>query len=253
MSQQQSQPSAPPPGMFAGMSTRAEKSSSRKYFCKGRRRSRTFYAQALAATRKNATLYGERASGATVGRYISSDPIGIDGGLNTFGYVAQNPVNFIDPWGLRDYTWKETQQIFLDPAFKDATSGWLSGALNIFQHSSALGDYDFAWNEHKNDTFCIKGQKLDAGQFGNFLAGYQGQAYDENEWLSPIPGLASVAVAGFLYHYTGHSYASGIDPYDRLGAPYIFAGAAATPDSGIKWLTGVDAQLPSGGSTCGCQ
>ncbi|MFH1157907.1 MAG: RHS repeat-associated core domain-containing protein, partial [Pseudomonadota bacterium] len=35
-----------------------------------------------------------------IGRYISSDPIGVWGGLNTFGYVGQNPVMGIDPMGL---------------------------------------------------------------------------------------------------------------------------------------------------------
>jgi RHS repeat-associated protein len=36
-----------------------------------------------------------------IGRFISEDPIGFEAGINFYAYVSNNPVNWVDPFGLQ--------------------------------------------------------------------------------------------------------------------------------------------------------
>jgi len=67
-----------------------------------------------------------------MGRFISEDPIGLRGGVNTYAYVEGNPVSFIDPYGLEG----------LDPlwgAIYDMTGGW-SPSQQTVDFGAGMGD-----------------------------------------------------------------------------------------------------------------
>ena len=180
------------------------------------------------------------------------DPIQEAGGLNLYGYVGNDPVNYYDPFGLRaDYNSLQTQ-MFLARAYASATAGPFQGLWNIAGNS--VGKYDFKndKNPDHGSTFCVNGKRMHDAAFGNYIAGFEGAAYDST-WgpaivLIPVgPAVVPVAIpvgetgvlaCGIGYHYGAwvndalngdFSNMSGDDILDNSGRPDILSGASAAP------------------------
>lgn len=160
-------------------------------------------------------------------------------------------MNFGDPFGLTDYNQQQTIEQFLQQAYSDATAGYFKGLRNIFHHSSGGADFDFAHNEHAGDTFTVCGIKMSAGDFGNFMAGFQSGAWDDAFYGDVDMGFS-------LKHLWQLRYAETVAR--MFGAGYHLKGDTDVPNDrldkgGMPWITlGADygRSFSQRGGGCGC-
>ena len=63
--------------------------------------------------------YRARMYSPTLGRFMQPDPIGYGDGMNIYTYCGNNPVNWIDPWGMDD---------------EESGQGWIRWLWNSISH-----------------------------------------------------------------------------------------------------------------------
>jgi len=123
------------------------------------------------------------------GRYISADPIGLAGGINLYAYVCNDPVNFVDPWGLCVWDACIGEGAYVGLAAGTAAAGWLASP----QGQEALGKA-FGWMMNEGDGECGQdhlpsGSKpIDktpwSGDHGEIKDGI-GNGPADDTWISP--------------------------------------------------------------------
>ncbi len=99
----------------------------------------------------------------TIGRYITSDPIGLDGGINTYGYVGGNPINATDPTGLICGTGVCVGGIVLAQIAIDALTLTFAGAI-IYDEITSDDAVEFPSDDGSEDK-CGKWECRGYGQY----------------------------------------------------------------------------------------
>jgi RHS repeat-associated protein len=113
------------------------------------------------------------------GQFTQTDPIGIAGGLNTYGFAAGDPIRYRDSFGLsaeeneaqNDSTPAKRHDRCAVATILTNYIGALTSNPGNFTDDAFPTEFDWKFSA-RDDLFQVGDQWLRADQFGNFAAGY---------------------------------------------------------------------------------
>jgi len=155
--------------------------------------------------------YKARLYSPALGRFMQTDPVGYDGGINLYAYVGDDPLNGTDPNGLYQCQGNQGDCAQIDKfvnqikqAAKDAAQ--TTGTRLPSATSSALNALsNFLGEKNVNNGVTIQNGSLSPGVFGENGAGPNGGSAITLD-LKQLAGLKEGAAgAGTLGHETAHA------------------------------------------------